>query len=85
MTEAETDEPEVTMGKLVQDFKVVVQDAETLLKADQLGLSPGDFLARHDAYHFFQATGDLLRTGLTETNVMDVQVILIGASSKPNE
>ncbi len=33
MTEVETGEPEVTMGKLVQDFKVVVQDAETLLKA----------------------------------------------------
>jgi len=67
------------------DAAGAIADEETLLKADQLGLSPGDFLARHDAYHFFQATGDLLRTGLTETNVMDVQVILIGASSKPNE
>jgi glycerate 2-kinase len=54
-------------------------DLETLAKADKLGLSPADFLARHDAYHFFQATGDLLKTGLTETNVMDVRVILIGA------
>ena len=67
------------------DAAGAIADEETLLKADQLGLSPSDFLARHDAYHFFQATGDLLRTGLTETNVMDVQVILIGASSKPNE
>ena len=67
------------------DAAGAIADAETLRKADQLGLSSGDFLARHDAYHFFQATGDLLRTGLTETNVMDVQVILIGASSKPYE
>jgi hydroxypyruvate reductase/glycerate 2-kinase len=59
------------------DAAGAVADAETLLKADQLGLLPSDFLLRHDAYHFFQATGDLLRTGLTETNVMDVRVILI--------
>jgi ElaB/YqjD/DUF883 family membrane-anchored ribosome-binding protein len=32
MTEADT-EQEVTMGKLVQDFKVVIHDAESLLKA----------------------------------------------------
>ncbi|MBL8797656.1 MAG: glycerate kinase, partial [Planctomycetia bacterium] len=42
-----------------------------------LGLSPADFLKRNDAYCFFQATGDLLRTGLTQTNVMDVRVLLI--------
>jgi len=33
MTDTETTEQEVTMGKLVEDFKVVVQDAESLLKA----------------------------------------------------
>jgi ElaB/YqjD/DUF883 family membrane-anchored ribosome-binding protein len=33
MTDAETSEKEVTMDKLVQDFKVVIQDAEGLLKA----------------------------------------------------
>src|SRR5690349_5260438 len=32
MIEADT-EQEVTMGKLVQDFKVVIHDAESLLKA----------------------------------------------------
>jgi len=67
------------------DAAGAIADVETLAKADQLGLSLADFLRRHDAYHFFQATGDLLKTGLTETNVMDVRVILIAASSKPNE
>lgn len=52
-------------------------DAETLSKAEKLGLSAPAFLARNDAYHFFEATGDLLRTGLTQTNVMDVRVVLI--------
>ena len=42
---------------------------------------PSDYLDRHDAYHFFDATGDLLRTGLTETNVMDVRVTLVAADS----
>lgn len=33
MNEAESMEEQVTMGKLVQDFKVVMHDAESLLKA----------------------------------------------------
>jgi hydroxypyruvate reductase/glycerate 2-kinase len=36
-----------------------------------------EHLDRHDAYHFFEAAGGLLKTGLTQTNVMDVRVILI--------
>jgi hydroxypyruvate reductase/glycerate 2-kinase len=50
---------------------------ETLTRAAALGLDPGEFLRRHDAYPFFDATNCLLRTGLTETNVMDLRVILI--------
>ncbi len=38
---------------------------------------PQKALEHHDAYSFFAATGDLLRTGLTGTNVMDVRVLLI--------
>ena len=33
MTEVDHPEQEITMGKLVKDFKVVVHDAESLLKA----------------------------------------------------
>jgi ElaB/YqjD/DUF883 family membrane-anchored ribosome-binding protein len=33
MNESESMEEQVTMGKLVQDFKVVMHDAESLLKA----------------------------------------------------
>jgi hydroxypyruvate reductase/glycerate 2-kinase len=40
-------------------------------------LSLADHLSRHDAYPLFDAAGDLLRTGLTGTNVTDVRVILI--------
>ena len=37
----------------------------------------GAYLDRHDSYHFFDPLGDLIRTGLTDTNVMDVRVILV--------
>ncbi len=61
------------------DAAGAIADADTIGRATAfLGLDPQDFLDRHDAYHFFEATGDLLQTGLTQTNVMDVRVFLVG-------
>ena len=60
------------------DAAGAIADAATLQRAAARGLDGRDFLQRNDAYHFFQATGDLFITGLTQTNVMDVRVILIG-------
>jgi len=60
------------------DAAGAIADEGTYQRAAALGLHPATFLARHDAYAFFDATGDLLRTGLTGTNVMDVRVFLIG-------
>jgi hydroxypyruvate reductase/glycerate 2-kinase len=59
------------------DAAGAIADVETLQRAAARALSPTTSLARHDAYHFFEATGDLLLTGLTETNVMDVRVLLV--------
>lgn len=59
------------------DAAGALADAGTLQRGQQAGLNAGHFLARNDAYHFFEATGDLLKTGLTQTNVMDVRVMLI--------
>jgi len=53
-------------------------DVATLERAGALGLDPAAYLARNDAYHFFEATGDLFKPGLTETNVMDVRLVLVG-------
>lgn len=39
--------------------------------------SAQEHLRRHDAYRYFAANGGLLKTGLTQTNVMDVRVVLI--------
>jgi len=41
------------------------------------GLSAAAFLKNNDAYHFFDRTGGLLKTGPTNTNVCDIQVIII--------
>jgi hydroxypyruvate reductase/glycerate 2-kinase len=59
------------------DAAGAVADADTLLQAAAQGLDVQDFLERHDAYPFFEAVAGLLRTGLTQTNVMDVRVILV--------
>jgi hydroxypyruvate reductase len=37
-----------------------------------------EFLARNDSYRYFEGVGDLVVTGPTGTNVMDVRVILVG-------
>ena len=59
------------------DAAGALTDGETWNKAGLLGLNPGHYLSRNDAYNFFHATGDLIKTGLTNTNVMDVRVILL--------
>jgi glycerate 2-kinase len=59
------------------DAAGAVADETTWHKADAANLQPAAFLARNDAYFFFAATGGLLKTGLTQTNVMDIRVILL--------
>jgi glycerate-2-kinase len=54
-----------------------IADEHTWPGVRNKGLDAADYLRRNDAYHFFAATGDLLVTGLTQTNVMDVRVILV--------
>lgn len=40
-------------------------------------LDPFDALAINDSYTFFAAAGGLLKTGPTDTNVMDLQVVVV--------
>jgi hydroxypyruvate reductase len=48
----------------------------TMARAQALGLDAQDVLQRNDTYGFFAALDDLIRSGPTGTNVMDVQIIL---------
>jgi len=54
-----------------------IADNTSLERAVALNLKVDDYLANNDSYHFFEALGDLLLTGPTNTNVMDLRIILI--------
>ena len=54
-----------------------IVDGTTIDRARQRGLDAKDYLERNDSYHFLQAVDDLVITGPTLTNVMDLQVTLI--------
>jgi glycerate 2-kinase len=54
------------------DAAGAVATGETVARAEALGLDPAAYLANNDSYHFFDALGDLIRTGPTGTNVNDL-------------
>jgi hydroxypyruvate reductase len=54
------------------DAAGAVATGETVARARGLGLDPNAYLAANDAYPFFDALGDLIRTGPTGTNVNDL-------------
>jgi glycerate 2-kinase len=54
-------------------------DSTTVERARLAGLgAPERFLQDNNAYAFFLALGDLIMTGPTDTNVNDLQIVLIG-------
>ncbi|MEK8049251.1 glycerate kinase [Ideonella sp. DXS22W] len=61
----------------VEDNAGALITPDTLGRAAALGLKPGEFLDRHDAYGFFSAVGDLVITGPTFTNVNDFRAMLV--------
>jgi hydroxypyruvate reductase len=60
------------------DAAGAVADGRTVARARRLGLEAARFLAENDSYHFFEPLGDLLKTGPTKTNVMDIRLLLVG-------
>ncbi len=59
------------------DAAGAVATGESAQRAKALGLQAADYLSRNDAYPFFDALGDLLKTGPTGTNVNDL-IFLFG-------
>ena len=59
------------------DAAGAVVTGESFDRAQRLGLSPDAYLARNDAYHFFESLGDLLKPGPTQTNVNDLALVFI--------
>lgn len=64
-----TDGPTDAAGGMISE--------ETWAKTKKPNLNPQDFLARNDAYHFLEEMDELIMTGPTGTNVMDIIFTLI--------
>ncbi len=59
------------------DAAGAIADGSTVARAEAQGLNAAAFLANNDSYRFFDALGDLIKTGPTGTNVADLQVVLV--------
>jgi len=55
-----------------------IVDVMSCARAIERGLSPQRFLETNDSWNFLNATGDLIVTGPTQTNLMDLQILLVG-------
>ncbi len=64
-----TDGPTDAAGAMV--------DSQTILLNNEIKLDANEHLHNHNAYHFFEQTGGLIKTGPTQTNVMDIVVIIV--------
>ncbi len=61
------------------DAAGAVVDHSSLGRARGAGVEPQEALDGHNAYPLFEKLGDLIKTGPTNTNVMDIQIGIIGA------
>jgi hydroxypyruvate reductase len=61
------------------DAAGAIATGDTVKRAAALGLDARKHLCTNDAYPFFDALCDLIRTGPTGTNVMDIHLLLAGS------
>ncbi len=54
-----------------------IVDPATCARAVELGLAPAMFLRNNDSFSLLEETGDLIITGPTHTNLMDLQILLV--------
>lgn len=59
------------------DAAGAIADGLTIARAQQAGLDAESYLNENDAYHFFETLNDLIITGPTNTNVMDLRLLLV--------
>ena len=59
------------------DAAGAIADGFTLQRAKELGLEPASYLENNDSYHFFEKLGDLVVTGPSGTNIMDITALII--------
>ena len=50
---------------------------DTIDRAEKIGFDAESYLADNNSYTFFEALGDLIITGPTKTNVMDIRLVFV--------
>jgi glycerate 2-kinase len=59
------------------DAAGAIADGTTVSRAKALKLNAEAYLRENDSYHFFQPLDDLIITGPTYTNVMDLRLVMV--------
>jgi glycerate 2-kinase len=54
-----------------------IVDQQTVQRGIRAGMNAAEYLRNNDSFRFFEKTGELLMTGPTKTNVMDVRLVLV--------
>jgi len=54
-----------------------IVDQHTVQRGIEAGMKAAEYLRDNDSFRFFEKTGELLVTGPTKTNVMDVRIVLV--------
>ncbi len=60
-----------------EDAAGAIITPDTLVRSREAGVDARNALQRHDSYSLFDATGDLIRTGPTLTNVNDIRIVML--------
>jgi len=58
------------------DAAGAIGDGTSMKRAKKIGIDTDEYLKNNDSYHFFEKLRDLIITGETGTNVMDIQVVI---------
>jgi len=66
------------------DAAGAVADGDSVARGRAMGMEAAEYLKRNDSYGFFRPLGDLLVTGPTFTNVMDLRVVLVDQEEGPD-
>ena len=59
------------------DAAGAIADGTTIQRANDMGLNAFELLCENNSYNFFKPLGGLLITGPTNTNVMDLRIVLV--------
>ncbi len=59
------------------DAAGAICDGQSRIKARTINVSAREHLAQNNSYDFFQKLGDLIITGPTGTNVMDIGIVIV--------